>query len=203
MDQPVTAPIVEITPAAPVDAAVHGWRAKCLQRLIRMDLPVPRSFAIPAAAVRAIAAGRMLPRTELARLIDAAGGLVGVRPSALDPEWGGPGTILNVGINADCHRRLTETLGAESADALYRGFVQSYAIHVARLDPDMFSDPAASLAEVLDAYQDETDEEFPQDPTRQLAEVLRSMARAWEGPTARLLRQAKGCLLYTSDAADE
>ncbi|NBO20557.1 MAG: pyruvate, phosphate dikinase, partial [Rhodobacteraceae bacterium] len=32
----------------------------------------------------------------------------------------------------------------------------------------------------------------PQDPARQLAEVLRSMARAWEGTSARLLRQAKG-----------
>ena len=82
--------------------------------------------------------------------------------------------------------------GQAAADALYLGFVQAYAIHVARLDPDMFSDPAASLAEVLDAYQDETDEEFPQDPALQLAEVLRSMARAWDGPTARLLRQAKG-----------
>ncbi|MGR3721002.1 MAG: putative PEP-binding protein, partial [Paracoccus sp. (in: a-proteobacteria)] len=39
---------------------------------------------------------------------------------------------------------------------------------------------------------DEMDEDFPQDPARQLAEVLRSMARAWDGPSARLLRQAKG-----------
>ncbi|WP_052175034.1 putative PEP-binding protein [Paracoccus sanguinis] len=183
---------VEITPSAPVSATVHGWRAKCLQRLIRMDLPVPRSRAIPASVVRAIAAGRSLPEAELGRLIAEGGGLMGVRPSAMDPEWGGPSTILNIGLNDACHRQLTERLGAEAADALYRGFVQSYAIHVARLDPDMFSDPAASLAEVLDAYQDETDEPFPQDPARQLGEVLRSMARAWDGPTARLLRQAKG-----------
>ena len=40
--------------------------------------------------------------------------------------------------------------------------------------------------------EEETDEAFPQDPAVQLAEVLRSMARAWEGTTARLLRQAKG-----------
>ena len=193
MDQvPTPAPIVEIAPAAAVDTVTHGWRAKCLQRLIRMQLPVPRSFAIPAATVRAIAGGRLPGADELRRLIDASSGLVGVRPSAMNPEWGGPGTVLNVGMNAACHDRLTATLGAEAADALYRGFVQSYAIHVARLDPDMFSDPAASLAEVLDAYQDETDEEFPQDPALQLAEVLRSMARAWDGPTARLLRQAKG-----------
>ena len=126
---------VEITPSAPVSATVHGWRAKCLQRLIRMDLPVPRSRAIPASVVRAIAAGRSLPEAELGRLIAEGGGLMGVRPSAMDPEWGGPSTILNIGLNDACHRQLTERLGAEAADALYRGFVQSYAIHVARLDP--------------------------------------------------------------------
>lgn len=192
MDQPADLSIVEITPAARVEPAIHGWRAKCLQRLVRMDLPVPRSFAIPAGAVRAIAAGRPLPGSDLGRLIGSTGGLLGVRPSALDPEWGGPRSVLNVGMNAARHAELTRTLGREAADALYRGFVQAYAIHVARLDPDMFSDSDATLAEALRSYQGETDEEFPQDPERQLVEVLRSMARAWEGPTARLLRQAKG-----------
>ncbi|MFT6121048.1 MAG: pyruvate,orthophosphate dikinase, partial [Yoonia sp.] len=43
-----------------------------------------------------------------------------------------------------------------------------------------------------EAYEFEADEPFPQDPAVQLAEVLRSMARAWDGTTARLLRQAKG-----------
>ncbi|MBB1491620.1 pyruvate, phosphate dikinase [Paracoccus sp. MC1854] len=192
MDQPSDTTITEITSSARVETALHGWRAKCLQRLIRMDLPVPRSFAIPVAAVRAIAAGRPLPGADLGRLIGCTGGLLGVRPSALDPEWGGPRSVLNVGMNAARHAELTRRLGVEAADALYRGFVQAYAIHVARLDPDMFSDSTATLAEALDNYQDETDEEFPQDPERQLVEVLRSMARAWEGPTARLLRQAKG-----------
>ena len=184
--------IAEITPSAPISVAAHGWRAKCLQRLIRMALPVPRSVAIPAAAVRLIAAGRMPPDADLARLIGGTGGLIGVRPSPLDPDWGGPGTVLNIGINEASHAQLSRTLGTDAADALYRRFVQSYAIHVARLDPDMFSDPSASLADVLDAYRSETDEPFPQEPARQLAEVLRSMARAWDGPTARLLRQAKG-----------
>ena len=88
MDQaPTPAPIVEIAPAAAVDTVTHGWRAKCLQRLIRMDPPVPRSFAIPAATVRAIAGGRLPGADELRRLIDASSGLVGVRPSALNPEW--------------------------------------------------------------------------------------------------------------------
>ena len=184
--------IVEITPSAGIEVARHGWRAKCLQRLVRMELPVPTSFAISADAVRAIAAGHMPDRARLAAIIDRAQGLVSVRPSAMNPAWGGPGTVLNVGINNECHARLVATRGQAAADAIYLGFVQSYAIHVARLDPDSFSDSEGGLAAALRAYEDETDEEFPQDPARQLAEVLRSMARAWDGPTARLLRQAKG-----------
>ena len=184
--------IVEITPSAGVDTGIHGWRAKCLQRLIRMNLPVPHSVAISADAVRAISAGGMPDRARLAALMDQGSGLVSVRPSAIDPAWGGPGTVLNVGMNDEVHDRIAAIKGRGAADALYSGFVQSYAIHVARLDPDMFSDEHADLRAVLAAYYAETDEAFPQDPARQLAEVLRSMARAWDGPTARLLRQAKG-----------
>jgi pyruvate,orthophosphate dikinase len=40
-------------------------------------------------------------------------------------------------------------------------------------------------------YEEEMEEAFPQDPAVQLAEVLQSMARAWEGTSARLLRQAR------------
>jgi pyruvate, orthophosphate dikinase len=55
---------------------------------------------------------------------------------------------------------------------------------VARLDPDAFDGlkpgPGA-LREALHQYEVETDEPFPEDPAKQLSEVLRSMARAWEG----------------------
>ncbi|PZO67036.1 MAG: pyruvate, phosphate dikinase [Paracoccus denitrificans] len=186
------AQIVEITPAASVARDRHGWRAKCLQRLIRMDLPVPRSFAIPADAVRGIAHGMPLDPRFLDKVITSGIGLVSVRPSAIEPEWGGPGSILNVGINDALHAEIAATRGQAAADAVYKGFIQSFAVHVARLDPDMFSDSDASLADMLRAYRDETDDDFPQEPTRQLADVLRSMARAWDGPSARLLRQAKG-----------
>ncbi len=122
--------------------------------------------------------------------------LVSVRPSSQDPDWGGPGAILNIGMNDARHAELVETHGEEAANALYLRFVQSYAINVARLDPEMFEmgnglDNAA-LKSALEAYESETDDYFPQDPADQLIEVLRSMARAWEGTTARLLRQARG-----------
>src|SRR5690606_2128737 len=83
----------------------------------------------------------------------------------------------------------------EAADALCLRFVQQYAIHVARLDPDPFEaiEPGkGALGAVLKLYEHEADEKFPQDPARQLSDVLRSMARSWEATSARLLRSAKG-----------
>ena len=183
-----------MTPSAAIATATHGWRAKCLQRLIRLELPVPHTAVLSFKAVRAVAAGHAPDaRAILAGFGDDA--LVSVRPSPQNPEWGGPATILNVGLNDARHRELAARLGQAAADALYLRFVQAYAVHVARLDPDMFEarEPSAeALKAALRAYEDETDEAFPQDPAQQLGAALRSMARAWEGTTARLLRQAKG-----------
>jgi pyruvate, orthophosphate dikinase len=187
------AEFTEITPSSGIEAARHGWRAKCLQRLIRLEMPVPKVIALPTDTVRAIAAGAMPDTRALAAAFGYAP-LMAVRSSPENPEWGGPNRVLNVGMNAAKHAELTASHGAATADAIYLHFVQSYAIHVARLDPDLFSEEpsAQALAAALTAYADEMDEEFPQSAPRQLTEVLRSMARAWEGTTARLLRQAKG-----------
>jgi pyruvate,orthophosphate dikinase len=184
----------EITPTARIQTQAHGWRAKCLQRLVRLDLPVPETVALPAATVRAIAAGHAVDvQAILAHFGTDA--LISVRPSPENPDWGGPGTILNIGMNAARHAQLVDRHGQAAADALYLRFVQGYSTHVARLDPDMFDTAAPSaeaLRDALRVFALEMDEPFPEDPARQLAEVLRSMARAWEGTTARLLRQAKG-----------
>ncbi|WP_085804657.1 putative PEP-binding protein [Roseovarius albus] len=173
----------------------HGGRAKCLQRLVRLDLPVPEAVALSFKAVHGIAAGEM---PDMDRILSPFGDapLLCVRPSSEDPDWGGPGAVLNIGMNDDRYKELSEQMGEEAAATLYLRFVQSFAINVARLDPDMLDDvsddPIEGLQEALDAYEEEAEEPFPQDPAVQLKAVLRSMARAWEGTTARLLRQAKG-----------
>ena len=187
--------ITPITPTAPMSPDTHGGRAKCLQRLVRMDLPVPKTVALSFDAVHEIASGQMPDMaTILAEFPDDA--LLCVRPSSQDPDWGGPGAILNIGMNDARYVGMCDTLGRDSAAAIYTRFVEAYAIHVARLDPDMFdeisSEGAQALSEALRAYEDEAEEPFPQEPAVQLGQVLRSMARAWEGTTARLLRQAKG-----------
>ena len=187
--------ITLITPSAPVQTGTHGGRAKCLQRLVRLDLPVPRTVALSFRAVHRIAAGDL---PDIAQLLTPFGDapLLCVRPSSEDPDWGGPGAVLNIGINDARLGRLSDQIGQRAASEIYLRFVQAYATRVARLDPDIFDDvseePVEGLREALRAYEAETEETFPQDPGVQLTEVLRSMARAWEGTTARLLRQAKG-----------
>ncbi|MEX0309243.1 MAG: putative PEP-binding protein [Tateyamaria sp.] len=184
-----------VTPDAPIATETHGGRAKCLQRLARLDLPVPPTVALSFAAVHDIASGHL---PDIPAILDQFpdDALLCVRPSSEDPDWGGPSAILNIGMNEARYEALCATLGTDAAAALYTRFVQSYAIHVDRLDPDMFDDitgegPGA-LQEALEAYEMETEFPFPIRRADQLAGVLKSMARAWEGTSARLLRQAKG-----------
>ena len=184
-----------VTPNAPIATETHGGRAKCLQRLKRLDLPVPDTVALSFDAVHDIASGH-LPDIQaiLAEFPDEA--LLCVRPSSEDPDWGGPSAILNIGMNDTRYEALCGTLGTDAAAALYTRFVQSYAIHVDRLDPDMFDgitgEGPGALQQALEAYEIETEFPFPTKRADQLAGVLKSMARAWEGTSARLLRQAKG-----------
>jgi pyruvate,orthophosphate dikinase len=184
-----------ITPTAPVSVAAHGGRAKCLQRLIRLAMPVPVTVALSFDAVRDAALGN-LPDMAALMVPFGAQPLLSVRPSSESADWGGPSAILNVGMNDARFVSMSQAMGEAAAARLYLRFVQSYAVHVARLDPDEFHLPdiadASALRVMLAAYEAETDEPFPQDPAVQLAEVLRSMARAWDGTSARLLRQAKG-----------
>lgn len=187
-----------VTPIAPITTATHGGRAKCLQRLARLDLPVPTTVALSFDAVHKIASGH-LPDIEAILEQFPQDALLCVRPSSEDPDWGGPSAILNIGMNDARYEVLCGTLGTDAAAALFTRFVQSYAIHVDRLDPDMFDEIAgegpAALADELSAYESETETPFPATRAEQLAGVLKSMARAWEGTSARLLRQAKGAPL--------
>jgi pyruvate,orthophosphate dikinase len=185
-----TPDFTEITPTAEIRKSRHGNRAKCLQRLIRLDLPVPMTVALPFDTVRAIA-GEKLPDMKALMGLFGDGALVSVRSSSLAADWGGPGTILNIGMNDAVHERLAESFGQEAADAFYVGFIRAYAVNVVRLDADGF-DGSLTPRRAKAEYEDEMQEAFPQDPAVQLAEVLKSMARAWEGTSARLLRQAQG-----------
>lgn len=184
-----------VTAGAPIKTETHGGRAKCLQRLVRLSLPVPRTVALSFDAVQRIAKGEL---PDVASIVSQfpEGALLCVRPSSEDPDWGGPGAVLNIGMNNARLTSLSEKLGEAAATAIFARFVESFAVDVARLDPDMFDnvkgEGAAGLRDVLQAYEAELEEPFPVAPAEQLAAVLKSMARAWDGTSARLLRQAKG-----------
>ncbi|MGI3184527.1 putative PEP-binding protein [Nioella aestuarii] len=182
--------IVQITPTAPIAKDMHGNRAKCLQRLLRLDLPVPLSVALSFDIVRRLAQGYVPDMGALAAIF-AEGDLLSVRSSSEAPDWGGPGTVLNIGMNDAIAARIAEEHGQSAADQLYLSFIRAYAVDVLRLDEDLFADPITPRI-ALNHFEDEMEEPFPQDVETQLTEVLRSMARAWEGTSARLLRQAKG-----------
>ncbi|MEL7098782.1 MAG: putative PEP-binding protein [Pseudomonadota bacterium] len=184
-----------VAPDAPITTATHGGRAKCLQRLVRLDLPVPPTVALSFGSVHEIATGALPDIAAIeAQFPDDA--LLCVRPSSEDPDWGGPGAVLNIGMNEARHAALSDRIGREASTLIYLRFVQAYAVGVARLDPDLFEGAWATDEVALDAclraYAEEMEEAFPQDRGAQLGGVLRSMARAWEGTSARLLRMAKG-----------
>ena len=185
-----TPDFTEITETADIRKDRHGNRAKCLQRILRLALPVPQTAALSFETVRAVADGRM-PDLEALVGLFGSGALLSVRSSSEMPDWGGPGTILNIGMNDERAAALAATHGQDLADAAYTAFIRTYAVEVHRLDADAFEDPITPRL-AKEAYEAEMEEAFPQTPQVQLAEVLRAMARAWEGTTARLLRQAQG-----------
>ncbi len=183
---------------ADIPAAIYGARASRLAKLRHLGLPVPLAYGVSVSAVHGIAQGH---NPDIAALLAEFGerGIVSVRSSPVDRDWGGPETLLNIGLNDDIHAKLCHRLGKEDANALYCRFVHDYSIHVARLDAEAFEDIGEiasgnpeTLKKALAVYEGEMEEPFPQDPVRQLSQVLRSMARAWEGTTARILRQARG-----------
>jgi pyruvate, orthophosphate dikinase len=196
MDKP--AQIQRLGKDANIPAHIYGARASRLAKLHKLGLPVPLGVAISVDAVQEIAAGRMPDVTDLlANFGDR--GIVSVRSSPQNRDWGGPGTLLNIGLNDEIHAQLRHRLGDAAANALYCRFVQDYSVHVARLDAEAFDGlleetigQSETLQAALAIYRDEMDEPFPQDPAVQLSHVLRSMARAWEGTTARILRQSRG-----------
>ena len=110
-NEPEIPGVTTITPTANIRTAAHGGRAKCLQRLIRLGLPEPHTQSLDIGTVSELAAGSQI---DTAAIIAASGPerLVSVRPSSGAPDWGGPPSILNIGMNDARHAELTARLGA-------------------------------------------------------------------------------------------
>ena len=161
----------------------------------QIGLPVPKTVALSFNAIKEIVSGKMPDLIDILSNFGKKDTLC-VRPSSESVDWGGPGAVLNIGMNDERCSHLSKFIGKKAAAELYFRFIQAYSVNVARLDPDVFDHMTDangnSVSAALTAYKDEMDENFPQSIEHQLSEVLRSMARAWEGTSARLLREAKG-----------
>ena len=175
----------------PLDAATFGARGVRLSQLAMLGLPVPAGVILSTDAVQAVARGEFPELPE-----DLLDGLLSVRGSAQEPEWGGPTAILNIGICDAALPALIKKIGETGAYTLYRRFIFSFASNVMGVDPETFEGPQEDsterIAHCKAMYFDETDKEFPQDPAEQLRLTLRHMAKAWNRPSARILRGAKG-----------
>jgi pyruvate,orthophosphate dikinase len=187
-----------------VRVAAYGRRAGDLARLSALGLPVPPGAALSFDCVRALAAGGPMP--ELPPL--QAGFLVALRSSPEERAWGGAAAILNLGATDRTLDLLAARIGPVAALRLYARCVSSFGQAVHGLDPEDFEalarrhlngaahpDEAAARAlldAVLALYEAETDAPWLQDPAAQIEAAARAMARAWNAPSARILRRAKG-----------
>ncbi len=201
MTEARTDDILTLAPGASLPAEVpatrYGARAWALWRMMAAELPVPPARLLPVELVRAIAEGAPL---DAAALLAGFGDspLVAVRASPVERSWGGPAAVPDVGMNERVRRLLAKRIGEEAAARLHARFIVTYALRVARLDDSLFaglplaSAPQAALAEARRIFEEETGAPPPEDPAEQLEQVIRSLARAWEGTSARLLRQAQG-----------
>ncbi len=153
--------------------AVHGGRAKCLQRLIRLDMPVPTTVALSFSAVRGLARGQLPDMPEILATLRPRSAPVGaalVGGSRLGRAGGDPEhrhercPPPRDERRASARRRRPRSTCASSRPmrSMWRGSIPRCFDRTGEAD-------TTALAAALDAYEDETEEPFPQDLADQLA----------------------------------
>lgn len=172
----------------------HGARAAKLAQLMRLGLPVPPGLALSFDSVARFAASGTGPA------IPDNWWPIALRSSPLERDWGGPPAILALGTGKG-RSALVARIGLAPALELERRSVIGFATRVAGLDPDLFEAhgpgdcveaTAESIAALKEVYAAEVGKPFPGDPALQLAAAIAAMAQAWQSPSARILRSAKG-----------
>jgi pyruvate,orthophosphate dikinase len=114
LNEPIYAPVVLISNTTPMTVAAYGGRAKCAQRLIRLDMPVPTTVALAFTVVHDIAMGGSIDLSSVLQHFEEHP-LISVRPSSASPDWGGPGAILNIGMNDKKFSVLSKKIGEVSS----------------------------------------------------------------------------------------
>ena len=174
-----------------------GWRAHRLSRLAHMGLPVPRSLVVPISRTPSFSSVDSVRLKGLASYF-APDSLVMIRSSPEEESWGGPVAIGRLGLNKASLRRLRGLLGQRNADLAYVRFISEYSRVVDRLETDVLDeilhrpeDASLKLDATLQAYRDATGAAFPQESEAQVRAAVLAMVKAWEEPTARILRSSR------------
>ena len=208
--------IARLDAAVPLRTDRFGARAARLATLVRAGAPVPEGVAVGFQAASRLRTDAVVARAVLTAagpLFDH-GNLLIVRASPEEPKWGGPTSVRNVGFCLSRIETIARRIGSDAAEAGFLTAIRDYAGAVAGLDTEEFEGllvpgrtargGRAGVGEVvtgtatgrimhaLEVFRKETDSEFPDDPLAQLREILGSMSKSWNRPSARILRQAGG-----------
>lgn len=184
------------------DPQRFGIRAYRLTQAIKAGAPVPGGVVIENAKeavgdIEALKAG-------LSDYVEP-GQLYALRASPGRAEWGGPHTLMALGMNDAAFKKRQKSGGVASATELYRLAIASYGVAVKGIDGEPFDAllaqygqperEGAGASALLEAtrrlYFEEIGEDFIQDPLEQLVGAIKSMATQWQAPTAQILRRAK------------
>ncbi|MET8949037.1 pyruvate, phosphate dikinase [Streptomyces sp. NPDC004542] len=150
------------------------------------------------------AAGRLLGQPDDPLLVSVRSGARFSMPGMME-------TVLDIGLNDDSVLGLAKVSGSERfAWDSYRRLVQMYGSTVMGVDPALFEEAmtllkeareapddlhldAGDLAWLVETYKsvirDETGQDFPQSPARQLQEAVLAVFRSWNAERARLYRR--------------
>lgn len=198
----------QVIPLVSATAASCGVKAARLARLAATGAPVPAGVALTPDADEDAILKALSHFDEATKPL-----LLSLRSSPIDEAAPGAPSILNIGATADATQALSARIGARAALDVRRRLIQSFAPAAMGADPEAFENAlfdqmkltgadsedeldeaglAALIAEYLALVEDETDAAFPETPEEQMVMAVGAMRRAWNAPTARILRQARG-----------
>ncbi len=205
-----------------------GGKGANLAEMTNIGLPVPQGFTITTeACTQYYEDGREINdeimgqiKEHIAKMEEITGKkfgdkenplLVSVRSGARASMPGMMDTILNLGLNEDVVKVLSEKSGNPRwAWDCYRRFIQMYSDVVmevgkkyfeqlidkmkeergVKLDVELTADDLHELAEQFKAeYKSKLGKDFPDDPKEQLYGAIKAVFRSWDNPRANVYRR--------------
>ena len=205
-----------------------GGKGANLAEMTNLGLPVPQGFTITTeACTQYYEDGRKINDEIMGQIMEYIGKmeeitgkkfgdkenplLVSVRSGARASMPGMMDTILNLGLNEDVVKVLSEKSGNPRwAWDSYRRFIQMYSDVVmevsksefeklidkkkeekgVKLDVELSAEDLHDLAEQFKAkYKEALGEDFPADPKAQLYGAIKAVFRSWDNPRANVYRR--------------